>query len=133
MARFRLKRRAALRGMGLGMVSIGLPRLEAMLDSRGNYFDPAHAQGVPEPKRFIAMHWPQGVPTGWSPGPNGPFYPSKGGADYELTRCLEPLKDHKADFNLISGLTYDQLYLSFDSHGHAISVTTGMRPDPTKK
>jgi hypothetical protein len=133
MARFRLNRRAALRGMGLGMVSIGLPRLEAMLNERGNYYDPASAQGLPEPKRLIMMHWPQGVPTGWAPGPGGPFYPSSGGADYALTRCLEPLAAHKADFNLVSGLTYDQLYLSFDSHGHAISVTTGMRPDPDAK
>ena len=130
---FRLNRRAALRGMGLGMASIALPRLEAMLNSRGNYYDPVNAQGIAEPKRFIAMHWPQGVPTGWAPLPNGPFFPSTGGADYTLTRCLEPLAAHKSDFNLLSGLTYDPLYRSFDSHGHAISVTTGMRPDPDKK
>ena len=59
MARFHLSRRAALRGMGLGMVSIGLPRLEAMLNERGNYYDPASAQGIAEPKRHACRKQPK--------------------------------------------------------------------------
>ena len=53
-----LSRRTVLRGLASGAaVSVGLPVLEAMLDTHGR----ALADGTPLPKRFGVFFWGNGV------------------------------------------------------------------------
>ena len=87
---FRLDRRTLLRASG---VSLALPWLESM--------QPAHAADkAGPPKRMILMCTALGLHP-----PN--LWPTKEGADYELTPYLSQLADHKADFTLFSGLQHE--------------------------
>src|SRR5262245_12284364 len=66
MGRFVLSRRTMLMGMG---AAIGLPTLEAMLNSNGD----ALAGGQPLPKRFLMWFFGNGVdPPRWVPADQGP-------------------------------------------------------------
>ena len=114
----RLSRRLVLRGAG---ASVALPLLEAMLPRR------ADAQAS-EPQRLVIVHWPQGCDFGasdWSPGNEAVWFPTATGAAWQMTRCLAPLAPHKADFNILSGLTYGPLERKEESHDHAIALFTG--------
>ncbi|MGE3804222.1 MAG: DUF1552 domain-containing protein [Gemmataceae bacterium] len=93
-----LDRRTFLRGAGL---ALALPWLEAM--SQAN-------QPAERPKRFCAFFFGNGVAL---PAKDRPHYQdwhwfphSEGGADYKLTRSLEPLEPHKNDFTIFSGLSH---------------------------
>jgi hypothetical protein len=92
---FKLSRRAVLRGGG---VSIALPTLDAMLTDGGLFHGSAQAQPSAPPVRMVTFFLPNGFPQG------GRFVPTSTGAGYKLTPCLEPLKDHVADFTVLSGI-----------------------------
>ncbi len=114
----RLSRRLLLKGAG---AAVALPLLEAMVPRA------AHAQAT-EPKRLVLMHWPQGCDFGasdWSPGTEAVFFPTAAGAGWTMTKNLKPLEPHRADFNLLSGITYGPLERKEESHDHAIAVFTG--------
>lgn len=107
-----------LRGAG---VTLALPLLEAMLPAR------ASAQAV-EPTRLVLLHWPQGCDFGasdWSPGTEGVWFPTTTGANWQATKTLAPLMQHKADVNLLSGICYGPLERKEESHDHAIALFTG--------
>lgn len=96
-ASWHLDRRTLLRGAG---VALALPWLEAM----------SHANPPgPRPKRFCALFFGNGVAL---PGRNQPEYqdwhwfPHTDGADYRLTRSLEPLAAHRADMTIFGGLSH---------------------------
>jgi hypothetical protein len=97
-ASWHLDRRTFLRGTGL---ALALPWLEAM--SVAN-------QSAERPKRFCAFFFGNGVAL---PAKDRPHYQdwhwyphSDGGADYKLTKSLEPLEPHKSDFTICSGLSH---------------------------
>jgi hypothetical protein len=88
-----ISRRTVLRGsMGAASVAVGLPILEAMLDSHGE----ALAGGDPLPRRLIT----------WMGG-NGflldRLEPTKVGADWQITEQLAPLGDVKDYINVCTG------------------------------
>jgi hypothetical protein len=90
-----LSRRALLRGAG--GLALGLPHLDAM------------AATTP-PVRLMTFFWPNGAYM-------EELTPSTTGADYALPRCLQPLKDLKSDFLVITGLkNVGSLKGSGDSH-----------------
>jgi hypothetical protein len=91
---FKLSRRAVLRGTG---VAIALPTLEAMLTDRGLFHGSAQAQPSAPPVRIVTFFLPNGFPQG------NRFVPSSTGAGYALTPCLQPIKEHVADFTVLSG------------------------------
>ena len=114
----RLSRRLLLKGAG---ASVALPLLEAMVPAK------AHAQAT-EPKRLVMLHWPQGCDFGasdWSPGTEAVFFPTAAGAGWTMTKNLKPLEPHRADFNLLSGISYGPLERKEESHDHAIALFTG--------
>lgn len=123
MKRFRLSRRATLRGLGLAPISIALPTLEAMLDGRGLFRD-ARGQAAAPKLSFLTVFIPNGV------YPDA-FWPSGSGTGYTLSRCLMPLSPYKADFNLYRNLRKDEAFrnqnISTDAHdrGHASFATGG--------
>lgn len=85
-----IDRRTLLRASG---VSLALPLLESMR--------PALAASEPEPPpRLVFLCTTLGLH-----GPN--LWPSKAGKDYESTRYLELLKEHRDDFTLFSGLQHE--------------------------
>lgn len=122
----KLSRRTILRGAGIaGAVTIGLPLLEAMLDDRGLSFSKASAQPT-SARRFVVMHWPQGLPMGWNGGDF--FFPTSAGSGYSPTAALQPFVDADlvGDVNIVSGLTYERIRSSLgDAHGHAPAFITG--------
>jgi len=130
MQNLKLNRRTVLRGIGAGSVAIALPPLEAMLNNHGLFHSAARAQGVDPPKRLFVLHWPQGLPVGWGASDGGFWYPSEEGANYTLTEGLAPLKAHRSDINIVSGLTYEQITEHVGSHGHAVAVFTGYKAKP---
>ena len=91
-----VERRTVLRGLG---VSLALPWLEAM--------GPMHAWASDDPSRSTAPNRAAFLYV-----PNGKnmadWTPKTEGADFELTPILEPLKDHKKQLLLLSGLTESQ-------------------------
>jgi hypothetical protein len=94
MRNLKLSRRTLLRGTlgGIG-VSIGLPALEAMLDSHGT----AHADGSALPRRLGIFFWGNGVKLDrWVPAGTGDAY--------ELSPALQPLLAFKSKFSVVSGL-----------------------------
>jgi hypothetical protein len=106
----RLGRRTLLRG-AFG-VSLGLPVLECMLNESGT----AHAQSSPLPRRFVLVFAGQSLGgDGWERDKNlvagrrftepGHFIaPASTGPAWEMTTPLEPLKDLRGDFSIVSGM-----------------------------
>ena len=102
-----LSRRAFLRGTG---TVLSLPFLEAMVPAFATRTQAAAAQS---PQRFLAMCATLGFHT--------PFlFPKEVGADYALTPYLEPLKDLKNDFSVISGLQHEE---QNGANGHTSEMT----------
>jgi hypothetical protein len=95
-------RRRFLRGIGLSgaLVRIGLPPLEAMLNSSGTaYAAPAGSKDAakPIPSRFVFWFNGNGVPERfWIPAETGP--------DYAMTPCLTPLLPFRNEVHILSGL-----------------------------
>src|SRR5690349_14725524 len=87
MKRFRLSRRACLRGAG---VAIALPWLEIMETPV------ARAQAL-NPVRFLCVYSPNGMLM-------DKWVPVNTGANYTTPELLVPLEPYKADFNVLSGL-----------------------------
>jgi hypothetical protein len=93
---FKLSRRTALRGLlGGAAVSVGLPPLEAMLNTHGD----AHADGTSMPLRFISFMWGAGVQLAqWEPQNTGVD------DDWALSPQLEPFDDLKESLIVLTGL-----------------------------
>lgn len=88
-----VSRRAMLRGLAGGAaVSVGLPVLEAMLDTQGR----ALADGTPLPKRFGVFFWGNGVRR-------AQFTPLQTGAGYALTPALQPFAELRQYLSVVSG------------------------------
>ncbi len=99
-----LPRRAFLRGTG---TVLSLPLLEAMTPAF------TRAAAAEPPKRFVAMCATLGFHT--------PFlHPKETGAGYTLTPYLEPLKDLRADFSVLSGLHHLE---QNGANGHTSEMT----------
>lgn len=93
-----MSRRTVLRGLG---VSLALPMLEAMLPravhAAPSTYKPLAKSGTPPTPRAIFCYVPNGVNIlEWLPETKG-----KG---YTLSPTLQTLKDHQANFSLLSGL-----------------------------
>ena len=117
--RFQIPRRAFLRGLG---ASIALPMLDAMRPARA-LANPVSASKTPVRMAFLFV--PNGVNmTEWTPGAEG--------ADFDLPYTLQPLKAHKSDLTVLSGLAHDKGRANGDGGGdHARSAgswLTGTQP-----
>lgn len=115
-----ISRRAVLRGVGTAMA---LPLLDAMLP-RGFSADKA----VKPPRRMAFIYSPNGaVMPHWTP--------KKVGAEFELPACLMPMKEHRDDMIVMSGLTCDKARANGDGAGdHARAsgaFLTGAQPKKT--
>ena len=103
----RIDRRAFLRGTG---TVLSLPFLEAMVPA---FATPAQSAVGQPPPRFLAMCATLGFHT--------PFlFPQEAGAGYALTPYLEPLKDLRGDFSVISGLQHME---QNGANGHTSEMT----------
>ncbi len=88
-----ISRRAVLRGAG---TMLCLPLLETFL--------PRPAVGAPAkktPQRLVFLSYSWGVSR-------DDWFPSDAGADYTMSKCLEPLARHRKDFSVLSHLTNKQ-------------------------
>ena len=102
-----IDRRAFLRGAG---TLLSLPVLEAMVPA---FATRAQASVAQPPQRFLAMCATLGFHT--------PFlFPKETGANYTLTPYLEPLKELKDDFSVISGLQHEE---QNGANGHTSEMT----------
>lgn len=73
----------------------------------------AQAAATESPRRFVAMCATLGFHT--------PFlFPEETGADYALTPYLEPLKDLRGDFSVVSGLAHAE---QSGANGHTSEMT----------
>jgi hypothetical protein len=108
-----LDRRTFLRASG---VCIGLPLLDAMLPIGLGAEQKADAM---RPKRLLLISRPLGYHA-----PN--FFPEKAGTDYELTRYLKPLADHRRHFTVFSGMSHR----GYPGGHHAeVALFTGVGPE----
>lgn len=104
----RLSRRTMLRGMG---ASVALPWLEAMAAPR------VTASGAP--KRLVCLFQPNGVyPKAWDVTGTG--------ADYRLSKILEPLAPHKSELLVVS-------QLSSGAKGHVGATSAFLTGTPITK
>lgn len=96
MKKLTLSRRTVLRGMvGGTTVALGLPLLEAMLDSTGT----ALADGGALPCRFVTFMFGNGVRLDrWTPAVTGP--------DWALTEELAPLQNVRERCTVVSGFEH---------------------------
>jgi hypothetical protein len=90
-----LSRRAVLRGLAGGAaITVGLPRLGAMLNGNGT----AYAQGAPLPRRFGVWFWGNGIiASRWVPKTTGT------GANWQLTEQLMPFANVKKNLTVLTG------------------------------
>ena len=118
-----LSRRTLLRGLG---VSLALPWLEAMGPLNAWADDSKKPKGGPNRLAFIY------VPNGKN---MADWTPAKEGADFELPAILEPLKDVRGEFSILTGLTADKARSHGDGGGdHAracAAYLTGAQPRKT--
>ncbi len=95
-----LTRRKLLRAAG---VTLALPVLDALLPRLR-----AGEKAAPPPRRLICICTPLGVHPEY-------FFPKQPGKAYEFSPYLEPLKDFRDDFTVISGLSHPDVGSSHDS------------------
>jgi hypothetical protein len=110
----RISRRTLLRGIG---TAIALPALEAMAPHK-RVLGGTHPIGSKPPNRLLWVYTPNGqhMPD-WVP--NGV------GADFELPRTLNVLKDFRRDFLVLSGLAQDNAFAHGEGGGdHARALAT---------
>ncbi|MBV8880789.1 MAG: DUF1552 domain-containing protein [Planctomycetaceae bacterium] len=113
-----ISRRTLLRGLG---AAVALPWLESMT--------PAFARSLETfPTRLGFIYTPNGKNMDdWTPKTEG--------ADYELPSILQPLKDLRSDFSILTGLTADKARAHGDGggdHARALSAfLTGAQPRKT--
>jgi hypothetical protein len=113
-----ISRRTLLRGIG---AAVALPWLESMT--------PAFARSTEAiPVRMGFIYTPNGKNMDdWTPKAEG--------ADFELPAILQPLKDLKGDFSILTGLTADKARAHGDGggdHARALSAwLTGAQPRKT--
>ncbi len=94
MRNFKLSRRRMLRGLvGGSSVVVGLPILEAMLNTHGT----ALANGSELPLRFMTWYWADGIVIDrWEP--------QQVGANWQLSEALQPLANVKDYVSIVSGM-----------------------------
>ena len=103
-----ITRRNVLRGLG---ISISLP----VLDSMNSKAFSSEAPNI-SPKRMAFIYSPNGKNM-------GKWRPKSLGSDYQLSPTLEPLKDLKSDFQVLSGLDHENATNGGDGAGdHALSL-----------
>jgi len=129
MSKFKLPRRTVLRGMvGGSAVAVGLPLLEAMLNTHGD----ALAEGSDLPLRFISFYWADGIVIPeWEPPDTG--------AGYTLSPQLQPLDGEIKNYvSVISGMRnqYNGTFLTHHEgmcgfSGHPIQPTGGLNSNAT--
>ncbi len=104
-----ITRRTILRGLG---TALALPWLESML--------PHALAAAPSvaPKRMLFLYVPNGVHMqDWTPKTTG--------SDWELPYLLEPLKEFRQDFSILTGLTCDKARANGDGPGdHARAMSS---------
>ena len=115
-----ISRRTVLRGLG---VSVALPWLEAMTPKLARGATPTRS-----PNRIAFLYVPNGKNMAeWTPKADG--------TDYALSPILEPLKELKRDFSVLTGLTADKARPHGDGGGdHARALgafLTGAQPKKT--
>jgi hypothetical protein len=90
-----LSRRTMLRGLAGGAaITVGLPRLNAMLNGNGT----AYAQGTPLPKRFGVWFWGNGmIASRWIPKATGV------GSAWALSEELMPFAKVKQNLTVLTG------------------------------
>lgn len=97
-------------------VAIGLPLLDAMLPIGLGAEQKAAAMRA---KRMILIGRPLGLHT--------PFlFPEKAGKDYEITRLLKPLQEHRDRFTVFSGMSHRGYNAG---HGSGVALFTGVGPE----
>ncbi|HAM70488.1 MAG TPA: hypothetical protein DCM86_02475 [Verrucomicrobiales bacterium] len=116
---WRLPRRTFLKGLG---TALALPVLESMAPA-------AATTATPLPRRTAFIYVPNGA--------NMPDWkPKATGTDFELPMILEPLKPHRQDLMVLSGLTQDKGRANGDGAGdHArasASFLTAAQPRKTQ-
>jgi hypothetical protein len=121
MRKFQLSRRTLLKGaLGGASIAIGLPLLEAMLNSNGT----ALAQGQELPRRLGIFFWGNGVKLDrWNPAATG--------ANWTFSPALEPLGDLKPYVSVVSGMNI----MTGNERGHhagTVGILSGapMVPQP---
>jgi hypothetical protein len=107
----RIKRRTILRASG---VAIGLPFLDAMLPTQAAEARKAATQ----PPRMVLIGQPLGMYA-----PN--FFPEKAGKDYEPSRYLKNLQEHRDQFTVFSGMSHR--YAA--GHFAEVGLLTGVAPE----
>jgi hypothetical protein len=104
-------RRTFLRSAG---VSLALPWFDAFSSSSAKGAAPVAQPG----RRMICICTPLGLHP-----PH--FFPEKTGKDYELTPHLEVLKEFRADYTVVSGLSHAGMSPGF-AHQASVSFLTGV-------
>src|SRR5689334_2628755 len=118
-----ISRRTLLRGIG---AAVAVPWLDAMTPAFSS--PTAGSTSASFPTRLGFIYVPNGKNMDdWTPKADG--------ADYELPSILQPLKDLKADFSILTGLTADKARAHGDGGGdHARALAaflTGAQPRKT--
>lgn len=111
-----LDRRTLLRGLG---ASLALPALDAMTPALSTSKSPTRLAFVYVPNGINMEHWT----------------PKSSGRDFEITRILEPLRQHREQLLILSGLTQNGGRALGDGPGDharaAASYLTGAHPKKT--
>jgi hypothetical protein len=111
-ARWRLPRRAFLRGLGGGVAALALPTFDQMLNGHGT----AWADGTPLPRRFGVFMWPDGVQP-------AKFVPPDTGAAWTMTPQLQPLAAVRGDINVLTG--FNCKITGFVHHAGTVGMLSG--------
>jgi hypothetical protein len=108
-----LSRRTMLRGMvGGSTVAVGLPLLEAMVNTNGT----ALASGDGLPVRFMTYYWADGINIDL-------FEPAVTGPDWQLSPSLSPLAPVKDYVSVVTGLR--NLCAQTKTHHEGMTVFNG--------
>ena len=105
----RVSRRFALKS---SIATIALPALAGLEVSRSVMATDVLASANDKPRRFCCIFFPNGVslpPKSHPLHKEWHWFPHETGADYKLTKPLEPLADLRSEFTVLSGLSHPSL------------------------
>ena len=106
-----------------GLAGLALPPLASMLSAE-NGASPAK---MARPARLVTIFFPNGVslpPKGHSSFRDWHWFPHHPGSDYQLTKTLQPLAEHRSDLSILSGFSHPNLRSNI-THSCSAQFLTG--------
>lgn len=121
-----LSRHSRRKFLQTGLAGLALPPLASLLEAQDGV-NPVNAVKAGKPARLVTIFFPNGVslpPEGHASFNDWHWFPHNTGSDYQLTKTLKPLAEHRSDISILSGFSHPNLRSNI-THSCSAQFLTG--------